>query len=98
VFTAHTAVAGNASVTPGGQAVPLFYRAAADPWWHGVDRSCVLEPGVIRLFLTEEIQAASQGLDGGEGPMGKLVEAFKPKRGRWRVGISAGKLEFTAVD
>ena len=53
---------------------------------------------MIRLFLTEEIQTASWGPEGGEGPMGKLVEAFKPKRGRWRVGISAGKLEFTAVD
>lgn len=98
VFTAHTAVAGNAHVTPHPQSVPLFYRAAADPWWNGVDRSCALEPGVIRLFLTEEIQTASRGPEGGEGPMGKLVEAFRPKRGRWRVGISAGKLEFTAVD
>ena len=100
VFVGHTAVGGGASVTPHPQSVPLFYRAAADPWWEGVERSCPLEPGVIRLFLTEELQEASRGPEKPkeEGPIGKLVGTFKPKKGRWRVGISRRRLEYTAVD
>lgn len=101
VFVAHTAVGGGASVTPRPQSVPLFYRAAADPWWESVERSCPLEPGVIRLFLTEELSEASRGPEEpkrGEAPIGKLADTFKPKKGRWRVGISRRRLEYTAVD